>query len=666
MFSRRAPSFALRIIPASIRCSSTAHTGPFPRRTHDCGQLTAGHAGSKVILAGWLLPERKGKTVSFYPLKDSSGTTQLTVNHASNPSASEALSSISVESTVLIEGTVSLRPQSARRPGPAGEIDVEVQRVTLLNPATSLPFVPSNVHNLPSEDLRARYRFLDLRRTALSSNIKKRSQVAHIIRSSLHGQGFTEVETPVLLRSSPEGAREFLVPTRQSTHSDGSPREGDPLFYALQQSPQQPKQLLICSGSVDKYFQIAKCFRDEDGRKDRQPEFTQVDLEMAFVSWGNSTNPPMDIPKPGEEQQWNIGGHEVREVIEDLIRRIWLDAEGVQLPSSFKVMTYREAMARFGSDKPDTRFGLEIINVSDLLSSTQSVLKGGDILECVVVRKSFEPEFIAAAKSLEQQESEHFVLTRNSVDTWLSKSNTARAVYSGMGEDAQRVLNESLQLQAGDHVYLAHRPRLPKGGSTTLGRTRLGIFETAQKRGDVQVTEEPHFLWVTEFPLFTHDDSDKDFLAHGRWSSSHHPFTAPMWQDIDALYGGDIENVRGQHYDLVLNGVEIGGGSVRIHDADMQDHIFTKVLQLSDQEKAPFNHLLQALRCGAPPHGGIALGFDRLMSILCKTSSIRDVIAFPKTSGGTDLLFKSPATVGEGTLEQYGIRPLAQNSRSAA
>lgn len=255
--------------------------------------------------------------------------------------------------------------------------------------------------------------------------------------------GFTEVETPVLLRSSPEGAREFLVPTRQSTHSDGSPRESEPLFYALQQSPQQPKQLLICSGSVDKYFQIARCFRDEDGRKDRQPEFTQVDLEMAFVSWGNSTNPPMNLPNQGQEQQWNIGGHEVREVIEDLIRRIWQDVEGVQLPSSFKVMTYREAMARvsiiieslsvnvlqidevmqYGSDKPDTRFGLEvsnllftmrdegpshhsqIINVSDLLSRTQSVLKGGDILECVVVRKSSEPEFIPAARSLEQRES---------------------------------------------------------------------------------------------------------------------------------------------------------------------------------------------------------------------------------------------------------------------
>ncbi|KAG2013916.1 aspartyl-tRNA synthetase [Coprinopsis cinerea AmutBmut pab1-1] len=652
---------ALRIIP--VRSLHTeAHSAPFPRRTHSCGSLSAQDAGSKVVLAGWLLPERKGKAVSFYPLKDSEGTTQLTVNHSSNPSASNTLSSISVESAVLIQGTVALRPETARRPGPAGDIDVEVDQVTLLNPAASLPFVPSNVHNLPSEDLRARYRFLDLRRTALSSNIKKRSKVAHIIRSTLHDQGFTEVETPVLLRSSPEGAREFLVPTRQSNHSDASPRESDPLFYALQQSPQQPKQLLICSGGVDKYFQIAKCFRDEDGRKDRQPEFTQVDLEMAFVSWGNPNSPPTH-PSAEQDQAWNIGGHEVRDVIEDLIRKIWQDVEGVQLSPRFKVMTYREAMERFGSDKPDTRFGLEIVNLSDLLSGTPTPA-GDDILECIVVRKSREPEYIAASRTLEHPEAERWILTKSSVDNWLLKSKVARAIYDAdLPEGAQKILNEALQLQPGDHVYLSHRSRLPKGGSTALGRTRLGIFETAQKRGDVTVTEEPHFLWITEFPLFTHDDSDKEFLAHGRWSSSHHPFTAPMWQDIDALYKGDIEHVRGQHYDLVLNGVEIGGGSVRIHDATMQDYIFTQVLQLSDQEKAPFNHLLHALRCGAPPHGGIALGFDRLMAMLCKTQSIRDVIAFPKSSGGKDPMFRSPAPVDGEVLGQYGIR-LASNEES--
>ncbi|TFK27070.1 aspartyl-tRNA synthetase [Coprinopsis marcescibilis] len=655
MFSR------FNSLPRCRALHTAAHSAPFPKRTHSCGQLSPKDAGSRVVLTGWLLPERKGKSLSFYPLKDSSGITQLTVNHEANPSASETLSSINIESAVLIQGTVSLRPEYAQRPGPTGQIDVEVDKVTLLNPASDLPFVPSNVHNLPSEDLRARYRFLDLRRTALSNNIKTRSRVSHIVRSTLHSQGFTEVETPVLLRSSPEGAREFLVPTRQSHQNDPS----EPLFYALQQSPQQPKQLLICSGAVDKYFQIAKCFRDEDGRKDRQPEFTQVDLEMAFVSWGNPHSPQAAAsPASEQDQLWNIGGHEVREVIEDLIRKIWLDVKGIELPQNFNVMTYYDAMTRFGSDKPDTRFGLEIISISDLLSGLQRLPAAAsteEILECIVVRKSHEAEFVNASRTLEH-EAEYFALTKGSVDSWLLKSRLARSIYLDLGPDHQAVVNEALQLQPGDHIFLAQRPRSPTGGSTELGRVRLGIFESAQQKGDFVATEQPHFLWVTEFPLFTHDDSDKDFLAQGRWSSSHHPFTAPMWQDIDALYKGDIEHVRGQHYDLVLNGVEIGGGSVRIHDADMQDRIFTQVLQLSDREKAPFNHLLQALRCGAPPHGGIALGFDRLMAILCETPSIRDVIAFPKTSGGTDLLFRSPASVDEKTLVQYGIQPI-QNSR---
>ncbi|KAF6762753.1 aspartyl-tRNA synthetase [Ephemerocybe angulata] len=663
----------------------SACTRPYPPRTHSCAQLNADLDGAQVTLAGWLLPERKGKTVSFFPLKDSHGTTQLVVNHADAPEAAAALSSLPPESTVLIQGTVALRPQTARRPGPTGDIDVNVSKVTLLNPATEMPFLPSSVHNLPNEDLRARYRFLDLRRSILTDNIKKRGQVAFLVRSVLHDQGFTEVETPVLLRSSPEGAREFLVPTRQLSASEFDSGSQEPLFYALQQSPQQPKQLLICSGAVDKYYQIARCFRDEDGRKDRQPEFTQIDLEMAFVSWGES----LEADPPQQEglypQGWRIGGTEVRQVIEDLVRKIWRKVEGIELPKHFKVMTYYEAMSRFGSDKPDTRFGLEIINLSDRLSGTvhNASSSAGDeeVLECIVVRKSFESEFIHASRTLEQEHAEHITLTKSNLDTWLLKSKTARAVLAdpnssfsdfdleGDSSTPEAIINESLRLHPGDHIFLAQRPRLPKGGSTALGKVRLGIFEQAQARGEYTVTEAPHFLWVTEFPLFTRDDSDKDFLAHGRWSSSHHPFTAPMWQDVEPLQRGDIEHVRGQHYDLVLNGVEIGGGSVRIHDADMQDYIFSKVLQLSDAEKAPFNHLLQALRSGAPPHGGIALGFDRLMSILCKTQSIRDVIAFPKTSGGTDLMFKSPAAVDAGTLKQYGIGAIsvatARDSKSA-
>ncbi|KAF9563691.1 aspartyl-tRNA synthetase [Agrocybe pediades] len=628
-----------------------AHCAPFPKRTHTCGALSAGDAGKRVILMGWILPERKMKTInkSFYHLKDSSGMTQLLVDHVQGY-CWEQLSQIPVESTVLIEGVVVLRPAEA---GNTGAIDVDVTNVTLLNPAEKdMVFLPSNPHNLPNDELRARYRYLDLRRTALSDNIKKRSKVMHIIRNELHDQDFTEVETPILLRSSPEGAREFLVPARSSAAYDTESKA--PVFYALSQSPQQPKQLLICSGGVDKYFQIAKCFRDEDGRKDRQPEFTQVDLEMAFVSWGNE----QQSSAATKSNTWRIGGQEVREVVESLVRKIWESIEGVELPETFNVMSYHEAMTRFGSDKPDTRFGLEIVNISDILfvDHTQD-----EILECIVVRKSAEPEFFKASRSLKTDENvEHFTLSSTSLETWLSKSKFASHVHSAaVTPTSQAQVNQKLDLKSGDELWLSRRPRNPTGGSTALGRVRIQLSDLAQSRGGLVLTQDPHFLWITEFPLFTRDDADKEHLAHGRWSSSHHPFTAPMWEDVEAMYRGEVEKIRGQHYDLVLNGMEIGGGSVRVHDAVMQDHIFTNILKLTDQEKSPFKQLIHALQCGAPPHGGIALGLDRIVSILCKTQSIRDVIAFPKTSSGSDLLFKSPAPVNTEVLEQYGLEPKA-------
>ncbi|KAJ7774320.1 tRNA synthetases class II-domain-containing protein [Mycena maculata] len=637
-------------------------SAPFPKRTHNCGALTAADVGSRVVLTGWLLPERKGgKELSFFPLKDSLGTTQLVVNHPEVPSLSE----VPVESAVLIEGTVLGRPPAAKRPGPTGDIDVHVDNFILLNPAdANLPFLPSNSRNLANEDLRARFRYLDLRRSALSANLRMRSRVAQIVRNILHEQGmthtspcifytkpntdFTEVETPVLLRSSPEGAREFLVPTRIATDWE------EPRFFTLPQSPQQPKQLLICSGGVDKYFQIAKCFRDEDGRKDRQPEFTQIDLEMAFVSWGARNT----------SDSWRIGGTEVRDVIETLVRKIWKDVEGTELPQKFKVMTYQTAMKLYGSDKPDTRFDLKIVDTTCSLAEERRLAfeSRGEVLECLPVRQSRESKFIDASRQCEfDAPVERIILTENNLSVWLTQSSAAGGATSEGEEDR---INENLHLKLGDVVWLCRSPKVPRGGSSPLGQLRLHLSELAQSSGKLTLSTKPHFLWITEFPLFTRSDGDKEFLARGRWSSTHHPFTAPMWQDIEALYSGDIEGVRGQHYDLVLNGVEIGGGSVRVHDAAMQDYIFTNILQLSEQEKAPFSQLLHALRCGAPPHGGIALGFDRLMAILCNAQSIRDVIAFPKTSVGTDLLFKSPAVVNEIVLEQYGIQPRHEGGKS--
>ncbi|KAF5387306.1 hypothetical protein D9757_005772 [Collybiopsis confluens] len=625
-----------------------AHSAPFPTRTHTCGELSARNAGSRVVLAGWILPERKGKLFSFFPLKDSHGTVQLVVNNSNSNLA--GLSKVPLESFVLVEGEVVLRPESARRPGPTGEIDVKVDKCIILNPAESeLPFTPSNVHNLPNEDLRLRYRYLDLRRTILSENLRKRSRVAHLIRNTLHDADFVEVETPVLLRSSPEGAREFLVPAR----SKGN--DAQPAFYALQQSPQQPKQLLITSGAVDKYFQVAKCFRDEDGRKDRQPEFTQIDLEMACVSWG-----PSETSKHSESP-WRIGGTEVRDVTETVISNIWKEAEGINLPPHFPVMTYREAMNRFGSDKPDLRFGLEITDITSFVDPAQKPLLDAhnEILEAIIIRKSQEPSFWQVAHKLQVDPFvESISMTEKNSACWLSRIKaTGHFESAALSKYQNPEINEKLSLSPGDIIWLSRRPRVPSGGSTILGRQRLRLLDVALATDKVILSDAPRFLWVTEFPLFTRSDDDKEFLAQGRYSSSHHPFTAPMWQDIESLYAGKVDSVRGQHYDLVLNGVEIGGGSVRIHDAALQEYVFTKVLQLSEQERAPFDHLLHALRCGAPPHGGIALGFDRLMSILCKTQSIRDVIAFPKTAAGADLLFKSPASVDGQVLHQYGILP---------
>ncbi|TFK56061.1 aspartyl-tRNA synthetase [Heliocybe sulcata] len=634
-----------------------AHSAPFPKRTHTCGSLTSEDAGTRVVLSGWAQPGRNSlvKNVLFVPIRDSHGTTQLLVSQAhSSDDVFNSLSNVSPESIVLIEGQVQLRPEKSRRPEPTGQVEVIVDRFLLLNQATQdLPFRPSEAKYLANDDLRARYRYLDLRRPVLSSNLKKRSRVAHIVRSVLHEEDFTEVETPILLKSTPEGAREFLVPTRLPT-SSGDVQE--PQFYALTQSPQQPKQLLICSGGVDRYYQIAKCFRDEDGRKDRQPEFTQIDLEMAFVSWGQKNQDPSD--------PWRIGGHEVRDVAEKMAKKIWQEVEGIVLPDRFRVMTYHEAMSRFGSDKPDLRFGLEISDISHLFPEpSRSYLESeGDIVECLVARGGEGSPFSAAARKLDFDNShkaiiERILIKEDNVSSWLSGSKIMSGLQSAV-TDQDSVVNDALRPRVGDVMWLSRRRMsFPPGGSTALGRIRLAIAELARERGEYTPTSEPHFLWVTEFPLFTRADEDKEFLAHGRWSSSHHPFTAPMWQDVPAMYAGQIATVRGQHYDLVLNGVEIGGGSVRVHDPAMQEYIFSDILQLDSTEQASFDHLLHALKCGAPPHGGMALGFDRLMAILCKTQSIRDVIAFPKRGSGTDMLFKSPAPVPKSVLYQYGIQP---------
>ncbi|KAI5450214.1 aspartate--tRNA ligase msd1 [Naganishia albida] len=644
----------------------SAHAGPRPRTTHETSSLSPALLNNRTTIAGWLVSKRKANaSLWFFTLRDSFGTVQLVVNAKDIPgveSEAERLMNVPLESVVQVHGTVKERVKKGNADTgarmPVDEVEIHVDSALVLNPADrTLPFYP-NHPELANEDLRAQYRYLDLRREALARNIQKRARVTKLIRDYLDEQSFLEVETPVLLQSSPEGAREYLVPTRltsdaSSSSSDSAP---EPLFYALQQSPQQPKQLLVTSGVVPRYYQIAKCFRDESGRKDRQAEFTQVDLEVAFVSGAAEEPVPGKDGEEGMRSTWRIGGGEVRRIVEGLVKKVWKEVEGVDLPGWFQVMPYEVAMDVYGSDKPDTRFKMYTLPIA-----YYPALSDEDLDKLLADDKPDTIEFLVTsakeAKSLDLKSLtddipgiEKIEITTKNVLTWPQQSDLLKSL------DLKPEAGRPGGVQPGDIVWLAQRRKQPDSGWTKLGRLRIKLRDQLVATGALVLSKDPHFLWITEFPLFTHSDEDKDLVAKGRWSSSHHPFTAPMYEDLENLRSGKEAMVRGQHYDLVLNGMEIGGGSVRIHDPALQEYILREILELEEDEIARFGHLLQALKFGAPPHGGIALGLDRLVSILCDTPSIRDVIAFPKTSGGYDPVFKSPSPIAdEGLLKQYGL-----------
>lgn len=509
------------------------------RRSKLCGHINVADVDNTVNLAGHLVSLRRlSKTKSFVDLKDHSGVVQLVVSN-------KLIHDITSNSVIQISGLVKLR-NSPNKDLDTGAVEVDVDSLDLLNKAESLPFNPST-DTSTNDDLKLQHRYLDLRSTRLTQIIHKRSKITHSIRQHLHSLQFTEIETPILLNSSSEGAREFLVPTRHSNC---------PTFYALSQSPQQPKQLLITSGCTDSYFQIARCFRDEDGRKDRQPEFTQLDIEMAYVN-GKASSAAL-------ENNWNMGGEQVRELIESLVSKLWREYMGTELETPFNVMSYTHAMNTYGSDKPDLRFDMRIQEVcSDANLQTRAlVCKQSDA-------QRLSPDFL-----------------RTHPPSTLSSLNRA-----------------SLHTEQGDLVWLEQLPVQPDGGGTQLGNLRLRLAEELHIPHNTPYA----FTWVTEFPLFTKADADKDHLSKGRYASTHHPFTAPYAEDV-ALLDSAPSRVRGQHYDLVVNGIELGGGSVRIHESKLQEKIFREVLGLNEGEVARFHHLLLALRSGAPPHAGIALG----------------------------------------------------------
>uniref|UniRef100_A0A8C3L5S3 Aspartyl-tRNA synthetase 2, mitochondrial n=1 Tax=Chrysolophus pictus TaxID=9089 RepID=A0A8C3L5S3_CHRPC len=574
------------------------YVNSFAARTNTCGELRAAHIGQEVTLCGWIQYQRQGL---FLVLRDFQGLTQIIIpQDEAHSHVRKLLSNAPVESVVRVTGIVSSRPPGQENlKMPTGDIEVKVETAEVLNFCKKLPFEIKDFIK-KSEALRMQYRYLDLRSSQLQHNLRLRSQVVMRMREYLcNHHGFVDVETPTLFKRTPGGAKEFLVPSREVGK-----------FYSLPQSPQQFKQLLMIGG-LDRYFQVARCYRDEGSRPDRQPEFTQIDIEMSFVDQAG-----------------------IQRLIEGLLQYSWPEERG-PITTPFPSMTYEEALADYGTDKPDTRFGMKIMDISDtlrrldigfvqnVLSYPHSTAKAICIPRGVVKGSTDMNIFFL------------LILPDGSLKSLLTKF---------LSEEQQSELIQALNMQVDDVVLLAAGDHKR---CSALGSLRLESADLLEAAG--MVLRDPaalHFLWVVDFPLFLPKEENPSELE-----SAHHPFTAPHPSDTNLLYS-DPTKVRSQHYDLVLNGSEIGGGSIRIHNAEQQRFVLEKVLK---EDSEVLSHLLEALEFGAPPHGGIALGLDRLISLIVGSPSIRDVIAFPKSFRGRDLMGNAPDYVTPEELEPYHI-----------
>jgi aspartyl-tRNA synthetase len=590
------------------------------KRTHHCNELRPLHIGQTVTLSGWVHSRRDLGGLIFIDVRDREGRTQTVFDPSDLPKeVFEQASGLRSESVILVIGKVRQRPPGTNNPKiNTGEVEIMVQTLEVLNIADVLPFPVDDpeVASKVNEELRLKYRYLDLRRPEMARNLRIRSKVATATRVFLDEQCFLEVETPLLFKSTPEGAREFLVPSR--IHPGH--------FYALPQSPQQFKQILMVAG-VERYFQIARCFRDEDQRADRQLEFTQVDIEMSFIE---------------REDIYNL--------IEGLLKRVWKTALDMDIPTPFKRLTFAEALNRYGIDKPDTRFAMELVDMTeDFKASTFKVFSGAIAAGGVV--KALNAKGMAGATQGQIETMTEYAKSfgaKGLAFIKVEKGEWKSPIVKFFSETEKAALQSKLQIEEGDLILFAADQWL--NACEILGRIRLYCADVLKAQGKLNIpANQFNFLWVVDFPLLAFDKEQN------RWYSSHHPFTAPVAEDVSFLKS-DPKKVRGQHYDIVVNGVELGGGSIRIHQPDVQKTIFEEVLQIpADMVKARFGYMLEAFRYGAPPHGGIALGFDRLNAILCGTNSIRDVIAFPKTAKGTDLMTDSPAPVEPKQLRDLHI-----------
>jgi aspartyl-tRNA synthetase len=578
------------------------------KRTHHCNELRPAHIGQTVTLSGWVHSRRDLGGLIFIDVRDREGRTQSVFDPSDLPKELfEQAAALRSECVISVTGKVRPRPAGTNNPKIlTGEVEVAATALEVLNLAEVLPFPVDDPEaaSKVNEELRLKYRYLDLRRPEMARNLRLRSKVATATRIFMDEQGFLEVETPILFKSTPEGAREFLVPNRREPGT----------WYALPQSPQQFKQILMVAG-VEKYYQLARCFRDEDQRADRQLEFTQIDIEMSFIE-----------------------REDIYELIEGLLKRIWKTALNLDIRTPFKRLTFQEAINRYGIDKPDARFGMELADFTEEFRASTFKVFSGAIANGGVV-KALNAKGMAGA-------------TQGQVDTMTeyAKSFGAKGlayikveggewkspIVKFFSEAEKSALKQRLAIEEGDLILFAADQWLT--ACEILGRIRLYCADVLKAQGKLVIPADRFdFLWVVDFPLLSFDKEQN------RWYSSHHPFTAPVAEDISFLKS-DPKKVRGQHYDIVVNGVELGGGSIRIHQPDVQKTVFEDVLQISPAEtQLRFGYMLEAFRYGAPPHGGIALGFDRLNAILCGTPSIRDVIAFPKTAKGTDLMTDSPA-----------------------